>query len=249
MSFDYTHYNELTYLQSDGNSYIKTGFYPVYGVYDMKVLFPSLVDTSLYYYMGSANPQGTGYSNCPLAMSQSSKYLGFRYGSTIRWSSLVAVANTEYSIRVQAISGSETMEVNNSTVLSRTDSFNLVEYNFFIFGYFYQGVDTASHPMRLYHLRIYDTNNVLIHEFIPAQRKNDSVLGLYDTVADVFYTNAGTGNFVGGQIVPPPQDTGSIKTKINGEWLDSTPYIKVNGEWIEAEPYIKVNGEWLKAIK
>ena len=52
--------------------------------------------------------------------------------------------------------------------------------------------------MILYSCRIYDENNNLIHNLLPTERQLDGELGLYDTVANKFYTNFGTGNFVKG---------------------------------------------------
>lgn len=49
---------------------------------------------------------------------------------------------------------------------------------------------------KYYLFQIYD-NGVLVRDFVPVRRKSDSVLGMYDKVNGVFYTNAGTGNFVG----------------------------------------------------
>ena len=48
--------------------------------------------------------------------------------------------------------------------------------------------------------KIYD-NNVLIRDFVPCYRKSDNVPGLYDTVNNVFYTNAGSGTFLMGNEV------------------------------------------------
>ena len=50
---------------------------------------------------------------------------------------------------------------------------------------------------RLYYCRFYDNNN-LIRDFIPARRKSDNVVGLYDKLNNVFYTNSGSGSFVAG---------------------------------------------------
>lgn len=44
-------------------------------------------------------------------------------------------------------------------------------------------------------------NNELVRDFIPVQRKSDNVLGLYDLVNDVFYTNDGTGTFTAGPVI------------------------------------------------
>ena len=43
-------------------------------------------------------------------------------------------------------------------------------------------------------------NNLTIHQFIPARRNSDSVLGMYDTVTNTFFTNDGTGAFVAGPV-------------------------------------------------
>lgn len=42
-------------------------------------------------------------------------------------------------------------------------------------------------------------SDVLIGDYVPAKRDADDVLGMYDIVNDVFYTNAGTGDFIGGE--------------------------------------------------
>lgn len=47
---------------------------------------------------------------------------------------------------------------------------------------------------RLYSLKFY-SNDVLTFNFIPAMRKSDNVIGLYDEVNDEFYTNDGSGTF------------------------------------------------------
>lgn len=47
------------------------------------------------------------------------------------------------------------------------------------------------------YLKIYVANN-LSRDLYPAMRDADSVVGMYDTVNNVFYTNAGTGAFIYG---------------------------------------------------
>ena len=49
--------------------------------------------------------------------------------------------------------------------------------------------------MELYNFKMYD-NDALVRNFIPCYRKSDNAAGLYDTVNNVFYTNAGTGKFI-----------------------------------------------------
>lgn len=58
----------------------------------------------------------------------------------------------------------------------------------------------------LYSLRVWDGNRI-DRDFIPCYRKIDNVAGVYDVVNDVFYTNAGSGEFtVGPEINELPSE-------------------------------------------
>ena len=50
-----------------------------------------------------------------------------------------------------------------------------------------------------YGLKLYESDT-LVRNFIPARRNLDGVLGMYDTVTNTFFTNAGTGKFIGGPV-------------------------------------------------
>lgn len=54
---------------------------------------------------------------------------------------------------------------------------------------------------KVYSLKIYDTNNVLIRDLIPCYRISDSEIGMYDLVSQNFFTNSGTGTFSKGNDV------------------------------------------------
>lgn len=55
-----------------------------------------------------------------------------------------------------------------------------------------------------------------IHNFVPAVRNADSRAGLYDTVADKFYVNVGTGQFTAGNPTPTPDVPQTVHT-VTGE--------------------------------
>ena len=65
---------------------------------------------------------------------------------------------------------------------------------------------------RIYKFSI-SRNDKKIFELIPCYRKSDNVLGMYDVVNDVFYTNAGTGEFLKGKDVA----TNLVDYKIYGD--------------------------------
>lgn len=70
---------------------------------------------------------------------------------------------------------------------------------------------------RIWEARISAGADVIRH-FVAARRDSDSELGMYDLVNDVFYTNQGTGAFIGGA---PVQESGrDAYTRLT--WLEST---------------------------
>lgn len=55
-----------------------------------------------------------------------------------------------------------------------------------------------SAQCRIYGFKMYKDDGTPIRNFIPCYRTTDGIVGLYDTVEGVFYTNSGTGVFVKG---------------------------------------------------
>ena len=53
---------------------------------------------------------------------------------------------------------------------------------------------------KIYEFKLYD-NDILVRNFIPCYRKIDNVPGMYDVVNGVFYTNAGTDEFITDPII------------------------------------------------
>ena len=74
-----------------------------------------------------------------------------------------------------------------------TRALNTTDYNIYLFSwgnnYYYKG--------KIYSCRMY-RNDELIRDFMPAKRKSDSAIGMFDKVTRTFYTNSGTGTFVAG---------------------------------------------------
>ena len=56
---------------------------------------------------------------------------------------------------------------------------------------------TSYSNIKLYRCKIYE-NEELIRDLIPCYKKSNAEIGLYDLVNDVFYTNAGTDEFLKG---------------------------------------------------
>ena len=62
------------------------------------------------------------------------------------------------------------------------------------------GSSDSNFKGKIYEATIKNNENIVGH-FIPARRDSDSVLGMYDTVTNTFFTNAGTGEFIAGPVV------------------------------------------------
>lgn len=66
-----------------------------------------------------------------------------------------------------------------------------------VFGYHNTQTNGVNYESsnKLYKLDIYDENWTQIYDLVPCYRKSDSVIGMYDIINDVFYTNEWTGTF------------------------------------------------------
>ena len=60
------------------------------------------------------------------------------------------------------------------------------------------GYDFGYTSGKVYYCKI-TVDGTLVRNFVPCYRKSDNIVGLYDLVNGVFYTNAGTGNFAKGK--------------------------------------------------
>ena len=72
--------------------------------------------------------------------------------------------------------------------------------NSFLFGYNNSGSLGYPVPCKLYSFKVWSDAG-LIRDFIPAKRRSDGAIGLYDAVNKQFYTNAGSGTFTAGPVL------------------------------------------------
>lgn len=71
-------------------------------------------------------------------------------------------------------------------------------HNMIVFGCNTNGTIGLHSKAKMFDLQFYD-NNVLKVDLIPCYRKSDNVIGMYDLVNDIFYTNKGSGIFLKGK--------------------------------------------------
>lgn len=72
-------------------------------------------------------------------------------------------------------------------------------YPFYIFGY-ENNSGVIGNKQKVYRFQLLNDDGSLFYDLIPARRKSDNAIGLYDTVKGMFYSNNGTGEFLYGTL-------------------------------------------------
>ena len=180
-------YTELEHIRGTGTQYIDTGFKPNQ---DTKI------DIKITRIAGGiSNPAILGVSNpfYSFAINNNDFYYAFNQTGT-------NIKSTTFSIGETAIFKTDRGKLYKNgelvNTLSTQNNFQS-DLNLTLFAR-RTGNNTAERRgnMQIYYCKIYD-NNVLVRNFIPC-KNSSNVVGMYDTVNDVFYTNAGTGSFIAG---------------------------------------------------
>ena len=110
--------------------------------------------------------------------------------------------------------------VNKNVVATFTPTSFSYNANLFIFGVNNSGNMAYGASFALHECAMWN-DGILVRDFVPVKRKSDDVLGLYDFVEGIFYTNSGSGDFVStGNAIQAVQMVRSTKAKVNGSWRD-----------------------------
>jgi hypothetical protein len=190
-------YTELEYIQSSGTQYIDTGFKPNQDTRVVTKFDMIQTDTTWRKLWGSAS--GTYDLDFALWNDGTTKlqsYYGTKTNNTVPITSMSL--NVDANKNIWKYSGETiTFDKNNFTCA----------YSMYVFN-----VNKDDHPeylpgmMKLYLFKIYD-NDVLVRDFIPCKNPSGTV-GLYDSVNNQFYQNAGSGIFIAGPEIPSIEDKG-----------------------------------------
>jgi len=186
---DYT-YIDLQYIQSTGTQYIDTGFKPN----SLTEIIYDCCQSESYNYNNAQTFFGTSNSVWSDNAFACSTYHNGSYGwgnlGSSGWGSFTVTINADTTFKLNSTG----LYKDNSLVQSNTNyTINQCTRNLLFCAANYNTI-TEYGKHRIYSAQIYD-NGVLAKNFVPKLR-NDGKPGLYDTVNNVFYTNAGTGEFL-----------------------------------------------------
>jgi len=195
-------YTQLKYLESTGRQYIDTGIAPT-NTTGLMVKFNRQTDGDQVVVGILMNPPYTSQmevdafnGNLILAFAQA--YSNSVCGSMTNNNDYTVSINYKNN-RKRFINGASTLDITNTLIAPNNTMYMFaarrVRDNTNIPYFFLKG--------RIYYLQITEGMNT-VRNFIPARRNSDGVLGMYDTVSNTFFTNAGTGEFIAGPIVYLP---------------------------------------------
>lgn len=190
-------YQEVEWIASDGNQYIKTTYVP-YANTKMYVKASSNIAQTNTTILGS-NKASLGRPQISININASSYYMmqftdNQAAGPKRAITSNVSAVDND----VHEIYG----ELNKLTV----DGTSFTESNLFgatmthpiyLFCLNNYGTATRKYKGRIYSVQIWNSANLAL-DFVPCYRKADGVIGMYEMVHEIFYTNDGTGTFTKG---------------------------------------------------
>lgn len=199
--FDYANYNQLSYLESTGTQWIELNSYADWDKDLIKIKCSwtnSEVNQMILSFGGTEAKAGWLYS-----YASTSKVTFYHYNdsgsqSGLNYCSQSESLNThEYVLYLKNKLG---LFDGNSIGSTNTNVSSTSPYKIRLFsgGGSYAGSYLTSG--KIYEFTIIRDGNIVLN-LIPAQRRSDGILGLYDEKNGVFYTNQGTGTFIAGNIV------------------------------------------------
>ena len=191
-----TEYQEVEYIQSSGTQYIDTGVVATSGFeIDIKINIDTV--TGSWAPILSAHELSAPYKRNFMAYT-SSKKMEIDAGDKITQTSVtltgddvIKASNVEnnFYLNVNGTNYTPTVTTAASHLAYSGRTMHLLHSNGYDFGY------TSG---KVYYCKI-TVHGTLVRNFVPCYRKSDNIVGLYDLVNGVFYTNAGTGNFAKGK--------------------------------------------------
>ncbi len=217
----YIPYTQLEYIQTTGTQWIDTGMYGHMN-YTYEIDFNQ---TNLgNYYLWGAWGQRSASGN---VMTFGGYDSGLSKKWHVRWDynsnrGIVLMARDTDRHLVRVDDGEMFFDGVSFGVEAGHDPSVVLNYNLFLGALDVMGTVNSSYKSkaRFYSYKVYDENDTLVQNFVPALRNDDNVVGMYDTVSGTFFTNAGTGTFTAG---PMLGGIGGVCTNVGaGYWIGAS---------------------------
>ena len=195
-------YTLLDYIESSGTQYIDTGV----------VLGQDYTNTNIKLEYDALINNGANWQVCG-TMGSDGIYIGVSSSDIIYYGTGFNDTSTGVTnpfVKCKYINDAKNGVIKVTNLSTNTDIVNLTHtpvtkttvLPMILFGFSTNATTISPHKMsgKMYNAKIYNDNELIRH-FIPAKRLSDSVIGMYDTVTDTFFTNQGTGTFTAGSSI------------------------------------------------
>ncbi len=194
-------YTELEYIKSTGTQYIDDIIKPNQR-YSFEIKYKHTVSEG-YQPLFALYDGTSGYSYG--FMEGSAEKGNYAYSGNSETFTLAYDTSTIYTLYYDGINkkvfrnGTEIVDFSDTTGFSGTTG---VAPRLFQIrnGEHYSSTFSYSFKGYAYSFKVYDDNNNLVRNMIPAKRNSDNAIGMYDTVGGRFYENAGSGSFIAGPV-------------------------------------------------
>lgn len=188
-------YTELEYIESTGGQYINTRFVPNQS-------------TRLVMDIESESPIPECHVAGARATMNSREFI-LLIDAELKWrsdygSNQISLSTAPRSGRILIDKNQRSVTVGGVSATHTIQTFS-AQYPMYLLAVNTTGGPNTSAAVKLHSAQIYD-NGTLVRDFVPVRRSSDSVVGLFDTVGQKLYTNAGFGSFTAGPVVPHSAD-------------------------------------------
>ena len=187
-------YELLEYIASSGTQYINTNYIPKNNFkIELDMMWTGSTISAFETFAGFMHA-----NQIPRAAIHKYTSVFMIGGNSTTVSTVAPVKDQRIVLTGDFCSGNQHLYKNGVVIVNDATALDLSAnaQQVYIFGRNASGKNLAT--MRLYRGKIYDNTNTLVRDFIPARRKSDNVLGLYDSITTTFYVNSGTGSFSAG---------------------------------------------------
>ena len=198
-------YRKVEYIYGDGEQYINTGYEA-----NANIEIDFKYKSDFIPYSGKSHTRCIigGRTDVSNGISLWERDGNYQYGKGSSANTAIKAALENTNIHTVKIAKGGDLYVDETKILTYTPgtSFTTGSY-FYLFtclsfpGVYTRenGTDKRTMVGQFYYCIIKD-NNVVVRHLIPVVRTSDNKPGMYDIVNDVFYTNAGTGEFTWGEL-------------------------------------------------
>lgn len=184
-------YTQLEYIESTGTQWIDTGIATTNNNLGFMLEAMPLTSADVY-------PMGSRAIGGDIRFfgvrSQTSTNFSYGWSTWTKAPASQSYVNVRTTMSLNWLNSKKVAIGNDSNDLATVDIAN--GRNITLFGINGQLLWTG----RIYHAQISEGNEIIAN-FIPVIRNSDSKVGMYDTVTRQFFTNAGTGQFIAGNIL------------------------------------------------